>query len=213
MTRSQRNLGQQTVCVYVCACVHVNSHRYAQKETHTPACACVRVCVRVACVRASCVQVRKFTETSISASLPGSFSLFLTCARASSLSSPFSLLPNFSPPPLSPLFPPPSLLPPLSPVQPAEKEFHSLPIEGSSFREICSEQHGQCLAQSHRKTEAHSTANGLPAAKAAPESPLADLPFLRVHHPFLHTCLGSLYLSRILSLFITTLCTIFVSLR
>jgi hypothetical protein len=41
-TRSQRNLGQQTVCVYVCACVHVNSHRYAQKETHTPACACVR---------------------------------------------------------------------------------------------------------------------------------------------------------------------------
>ena len=204
MTRSQRNLGQQTVCVYVCACVHVNSHRYAQKETHTPACACVRVCVRVACVRASCVQVRKFTETSISASLPGSFSLFLTCARASSLSSPLSLLPSS----LSSLS-----SPPLSPVQPAEKEFHSLPIEGSSFREICSEQHGQCLAQSHRKTEAHSTANGLPAAKAAPESPLADLPFLRVHHPFLHTCLGSLYLSRILSLFITTLCTIFVSLR
>ena len=185
MTRSQRNLGQQTVCVYVCACVHVNSHRYAQKETHTPACACVRVCVRVACVRASCVQVRKFTETSISASLPGSFSLFLTCARASSLSSPFLSSQN-------------SLLP------------SSL---SSSFREICSEQHGQCLAQSHRETEAHSTANGLPAAKAAPESPLADLPFLRVHHPFLHTCLGSLYLSRILSLFITTLCTIFVSLR
>ena len=118
MTRSQRNLGQQTVCVYVCACVHVNSHRYAQKETHTPACACVRVCVRVACVRASCVQVRKFTETSISASLPGSFSLFLTCARASSLSSPFLSSQN-------------SLLP------------SSL---SSSFREICSEQHGQCLS-------------------------------------------------------------------
>ena len=35
----------------------------------------------------------------------------------------------------------------------------------------------QLAAQSHRETEAHSTANGLPAAKAAPESPLADLPF------------------------------------
>jgi len=91
----------------------------------SPAAFPLHTCLR-ACVRASCVQVRKFTETSISASLPGSFSLFLTCARASSLSSPFLSSQN-------------SLLP------------SSL---SSSFREICSEQHGQCLSISspHKAT-------------------------------------------------------------
>ena len=90
-------------------------------------CVCICVCAREReCVRAyvrACVR-----------------------ARASSLSSPFSLLPLLSPPQLlssPPLSPPPSL----SGTTRRERIPQSAHrTEGSSFREICSEKHGQCLS-------------------------------------------------------------------
>ena len=112
------------MCVRACMLIHIDTHR----KRHTRlACArasvsaCVHTCVR-ACVRA------------------------LPLSPPPSLSSPFSLLPLLSPPQLlssPPLSPPPSL----SDTTRRERIPQSAHrTEGSSFREICSEQHGQCLS-------------------------------------------------------------------